>query len=136
MARFYGWTQLKASVCMDTRHKDSQSYYILQDVGPSYERSKWAVQLGPFLKLWDSLTPSLSSIVKLTVPKAASKSPLDAFLISEVAFAQQLVATAASSLSSLSDLVLGSGVLTPTVQVCRRRSFCLLWTKQTALTLP
>ena len=101
---------------------------MLQDVGLSYERSKWAVQLGPFLKLWDSLTPSLSSIVKLTVPKAASKSPLDAFLISEVAFAQQLVATVASSLSSLSDLVLGSGVLTPTVQVCSRPSFRLILT--------
>lgn len=100
--------------------------FLLQDVGLSYERSKWAAQLGSFLKLWDSLTPSLASIVKLTVPRAASKSPLDAFLLSEVVFAQQLVATVASSLSSLSDLVLGSGVLTPTVQVCSRPSICLL----------
>ena len=99
---------------------------MLQDAGLSYERNKWAVQLAPVLRLWESLTPSLASIVKLTLPNTASESPLDAFLVSEVTFAQQLVANVASSLSSLSDLVLGSGVITPTVQVCSRPSFCLL----------
>ena len=90
---------------------------MLQDAGLSFERNKWAVQLGPLLRLWESLTPSLASIVKLTLPKTASKSSLDEFLVCEVTFAQQLVANVASSLSSLSDLVLGSGVLTPTLQV-------------------
>lgn len=91
----------------------------MQDVGLGYERNRWAIQLGPLLRLWGSLTPSLSSIAQLAVPKTATSSSLDEFLVSEVAFAQQLVATVASSLSSLSDLVLGSGVLTPTVQVCQ-----------------
>ena len=99
---------------------------MLQDAGLGYERKRWAVQLGPLLRLWESLTPSLASIVKLTVPKTATKSPLDAFLVSEVTFAQQLVANVASSLSSLSELVLGSGVLTPTVQVCSRPNSRLL----------
>lgn len=97
----------------------------MQDVGLGYERNKWAAQLGPLLRLWESLAPSLSSIVKLTVPETASKSPLDEFLVSEVTFAQQLVATVANSLSSLSDLLLGSGVLTPTVQVCTWPVYCL-----------
>ena len=88
-----------------------------------YEPKKWAVQLGPLLRLWESLTPSVANIIKLTVPKTASKSPLDAFLVSEVNFAQQLVANVASSLSSLSDLVFGSGVLTPEAQVCSKPCF-------------
>ena len=104
------------SLCMDKGAKTS-SVCTLQDAGLSYKRDRWAVQLGPLLRLWESLTPSLASIVKLTLPKTASKSPLDEFLLSEVTFTQQLVANVASSLSSLSDLVLGSGVLTPTLQV-------------------
>lgn len=97
----------------------------MQDVGLGYERNRWAIQLGPLLRLWESLTPSLSSIAQLAVPKTAMSSPLDEFLVSEVAFAQQLVATVASSLSSLSDLVLGSGVLKPTLQVGSMPIVCL-----------
>ena len=90
----------------------------MQEVGLGYERNRWANQLGPLLRLWESLTPSLSSIAQLAVPKTTTASSLDEFLVSEVVFAQQLVATVASGLSSLSEVVLGSGALTPTVQVC------------------
>lgn len=95
--------------------------WATQDVGLGYERNRWAAQLGPLFRLWESLTPSFSSITQLALPKTAASSSLDEFLVSEVVFAQQLVATVAGSLGSLSDLVLASGVLTPTLQVRSRR---------------
>ena len=87
----------------------------LQESALGYERSRWAAQLGPLLKLWGSLSPSIPNFAQLAVPSTGS--PLDVCLASEVSFAQQLVASVSASLSSLSDLVVQSGVLTPQVQV-------------------
>lgn len=82
-----------------------------------YERMRWAARLGPLLRLWESLLPSLPNFAQLALPITASSSPLDAFLASEAGFAQQLVTTVSTSLASLSGVVLGSTVLTPQVQV-------------------
>ena len=90
----------------------------MQDVAVGYERSKWGAQLSPFFRLGDSFAPLLARLAQLKLPSAASQSSLDAFLVSEVAFAQQLVTTIATDLTSLSHLVLGSGILTPPLQVC------------------
>ncbi len=89
----------------------------LQDSALVYERNQWGLRLGPLLRLWESLAPSMPNFAQSTLPSTGTVSPLEAFLASEAAFAQQLVATISTGLSSLSDLVYGSGVLTPQVQV-------------------
>ena len=89
----------------------------MQDVAVGYEHSKWAVQLAPFFRLGESFGPLMARLSQLKLRAAAPTSPLDAFLVSEVAFTQQLVANLASDFSSLSDLVKGSGILTPALQV-------------------
>ncbi|KAL0047749.1 hypothetical protein WJX82_010930, partial [Trebouxia sp. C0006] len=87
-----------------------------QESALGYERMRWAAQLGPLLRLWESLLPSLPNFAQLALPITASSSPLDAFLVSEAGFAQQLITAVSTSLTSLSDVVLGSTVLTPQVQ--------------------
>ena len=87
----------------------------MQDSALGFERSRWAAQLTPLLKLWQSLAPSLPQLATMLPPP--SDSPLNAFLASEVAFAEQLFTAVSSSISSLAELVLGSGVLTPETQV-------------------
>lgn len=47
----------------------------------------------------------------------SAKTPLEACLASEVAFAQQLVSAVAASLSGLAEVVLAAGTLTPQLQV-------------------
>ena len=90
----------------------------LQESALGYERNRWAAHLGPLLRLWGSLLPSLPNLAQLTQPPTAAHSqPLDLFLASEAAFAQQLVTAISSSLAGLSDLVTGAGVLTPQLQV-------------------
>ena len=90
-----------------------------QESALGYERTRWAQQLGPVLRLWESFTPSLFKLSQLALPATSAGSLLDAFLSSEVAFAQQLVVTVGTSLASLSDLVQGAGLLTPQVQVAK-----------------
>lgn len=83
-----------------------------------YERNRWAAHLGPLLRLWESLLPLLPNLAQLAKPSTAGPSqPLDLFLASEAAFAQQLVTAISSTLAGLSDLVTGAGVLTPQLQV-------------------
>ena len=84
-----------------------------------YERNRWAAHLGPLLRLWESLLPSLPNLAHLAQPSStgAHPQPLDLFLAAEAAFAQQLVTAISSSLARLSDLVTGAGVLTPQLQV-------------------
>lgn len=90
----------------------------LQESALGYERNRWAAHLGPLLRLWESLLPSLPNLAQLAQPPTAAHSqPLDLFLASEAAFAQQLVTAISSSLAGLSDLVTGAGVLTPQLQV-------------------
>ena len=87
----------------------------MQDSALGFERSRWAAQLTPLLRVWQSLAPSLPQLT--TMLPLPSDSPLDAFLTSEVAFADQLVTAVTTNISSLAELVLGSGVLTPETQV-------------------
>ncbi|KAL0028751.1 hypothetical protein WJX79_004868 [Trebouxia sp. C0005] len=97
-----------------------------QESALGYERMRWAAQLRPLLRLWESLFPSVPNLAHLALPATASSSPLDAFLASEAGFAQQLVTTVSISLASLSEVVLGSTVLTPQVQELG----CILLTNQ------
>ena len=76
--------------------------------------------LGPLLRLWQSLTPSLPNFAQLAASMqtlAAAQSPLDACLASEVAFAQGLVSTVAAGLGGLAEVTLGSATLEPRLQV-------------------
>ena len=98
----------------------------MQESALGYERTRWAAQLNPLIKLWQSLMPSLPQFNAM--PKPASGSPLDAFLASEAAFAEQIAATVSSNINSLAELVLGSGVLALETQVeLKQVCFACFW---------
>ncbi|KAK9815706.1 hypothetical protein WJX72_008353 [[Myrmecia] bisecta] len=93
-----------------------------QAAGGAFDRQSWTAQLGPLLKLWDSLIAAnpqlqrLSNAMKAPPRAGAAASPLDAFVALECSKAQQLVGAMSAELSELAGLLNGTSGLTPAMQ--------------------
>ena len=97
----------------------------LQRTASAFDRAAWAAQLAPLVKLWDSLAASQPQMLHQAQPPAgaANAAPLDAFVAQEAAAARLLAAAVHGSLASLKQMLAGTAVLTPAVQVSCMNAF-------------
>lgn len=84
-----------------------------------FDRERWALQLGPLLRLWERLVgPVKFALGQLDASAAARfrSSPLDTFVAMERAHGRSLVQAVARSLGGLARVLAGQEMLTPETQ--------------------
>ena len=93
--------------------------FALQRTASIFDRAAWAAQLAPLMKLWDSLAASQPQMLhqQQQPAGAVNAAPLDAFVAQEAAAARLLATAMHGSLASLKQMLAGTAVLTPAVQV-------------------
>ena len=89
----------------------------LTGAAAKFDREKWRVGLQSILELWDRLVGNLDvGSGGAGGERMEELSPVDAFVVMEEAFSVTLLRKVGGDMSSVKRVVMGSGLLTPSVQ--------------------
>jgi dynein heavy chain 2 len=85
------------------------------DTGLRFNRERWSTELSPFIQLWQKLISGNNNIVDGKITTKPDSSPIESFVYMENQKAHRLAKIVNHALQSLSKVISGSALLTPSI---------------------